>query len=117
DGGQRLLGMATYEDAAAAVQDALDTSGAAGSEFREVAVVARGIADAARLLSSHYTLVITNVPYRKGAELAPRLRAYLQSHYQEGAENLATAFLLRLKEMSAPGGTQACVTLSTWLYL
>jgi len=89
----------------------------ADDETRERAVAAAGMVKAAELLASEYTLVITNVPYLGRGKQDDTLKAHLEKHYKEGKADLATAFVMRCLDLSAPDGTVALVTPQNWLFL
>lgn len=84
---------------------------------RELAVTASGIARAAQLLASEFTLVATNVPYLVRSKQNTFLQTYTEEYCEDGAQDLATVFLRRCSEFTAPGGTHATVTPQNWLYL
>jgi hypothetical protein len=86
-------------------------------EQREIGVTAQGIAKAVELLVGKYTLVITNVPYRKGTDLAQTMREFTTSYFPESAGNLATVFLDRLTRLAEISGTVALVVLANWMFL
>ena len=88
-----------------------------GDEVAEMAVAAQGMAKAAELLGRRFTLVTTNVPYRRRTDLDDLLREYLDRNYPRSSDNLAFSFLERLNTFRQEGGTASCVILSTWLYL
>ena len=83
----------------------------------EMAVTAQGLAKAAELLAGQFTLVATNVPYLARGKYGEAMKDHIERHFNPGKENLATAFVLRCTELSAPGGTSALVSLQTWLFL
>ena len=78
---------------------------------------AASTARAAELLSSHYTLVATNVPYLARSKQTEALRDVAESHYPEAKADLATVFMERCRALVAPGGTDATVTPQNWLFL
>jgi hypothetical protein len=86
-------------------------------ETREIAVAAQGMAKAAEILNRVFTLIATNVPYRRRTDLENSLRDYLDQNYKNSCDNLAFTFLERLNSLREEGGTASCVVLSTWLYL
>ncbi|HCF57341.1 MAG TPA: SAM-dependent methyltransferase [Myxococcales bacterium] len=83
----------------------------------ELAVAARGVAAAAQLLARRYTLVITNVPYLLRRKQSPGLAKHLEHHFARGKNDLATAFLLRLRSLRTRAGAVATVTPHSWLFL
>lgn len=86
-------------------------------EVAELAVAARGIVDAARLLTSRFTLVATNVPYLGQRKQGPTLRQYVDEHHPLSKAELGACFIERGLSFCNPGGTVALVTLQTWLFL
>ncbi len=117
-GQQQELGIAGFEE----LRPLLDArllyeSTTAGTLQRELGTTARGIADAARLLSGQYHLVVTNVPYLLRGKQNARLQAHCERYYAPGAADLATVFLHRCRRFSADGGVYATVTPQNWLFL
>lgn len=85
----------------------------------DVALTAKGLLDAARLLDERYHLVVTNVPYlARGKQLEP-LRGYCEIHYPEGKNDLANVFLERCLELSSEhgAGVVQIVMPQNWLFL
>jgi len=78
---------------------------------------AREVAKAATLLAGAYTLVATNVPYLVRGKQSEFLRAWLEHTYPDGAADLATAFVVRLRDLTALEGAYAVVTPQNWLTL
>ncbi|OIP17743.1 MAG: restriction endonuclease subunit M, partial [Comamonadaceae bacterium CG2_30_59_20] len=66
----------------------------------DLAISARGLLEAARLLDARYHLVVTNVPYRAGLDLNEQLRTYIEQNFSTGKANLASTFLLRCLELA-----------------
>ena len=83
----------------------------------ERAAAARGMARAAQLLSSRYTLVITNVPYLARGKQGQALRAFCERNYSRSKNDLATAFLERSLRLCTEGGTASLVLPQNWLFL
>ncbi len=88
-----------------------------GTEQREAAVVAQGLARAAMLLAGQYQWVITNVPYRKRGDHCDTLRNFCGQHYPAGKNDLATVFLDRCLEFCVEGGTSSIALPQNWLFL
>jgi hypothetical protein len=88
-------------------------------EVWDLALSARGLLDAARLLAGQYHLVITNVPYKKLNELCDELRAFCDSNYSNVKGDLANVFLERCLELSLAGnlGVVQIVMPQNWLFL
>lgn len=87
------------------------------TDLHEMGIAAQGLLRAAELLTEHYTLVVTNVPYLGRGKQDIELKEHLEAHYPLGKADLATAFLLRCLEFCAEGGTTALVTPQNWLFL
>ena len=86
-------------------------------DTREMAVAAQGMATAAELLGSGFTLVITNVPYLGRAKMHGTLADYVDQYYREARADLATVFVKRLTQYCSEGGTTASVTPQNWWFL
>ena len=86
-------------------------------ERRERAVAASGIADAARLLASHYSLVATNVPYLGINDHDDTLRDFVSERYPLSKHDLATVFMERSLRWLTPTGSQALVLPQNWWFL
>lgn len=93
------------------------------SESREdhwdLALTAKGLLDAARLLEDRYHLVVTNVPYLVRGKQNDTLQNYCAVHYPEGKNDLANAFLERCLELSHDRGMGVVqiVMPQNWLFL
>ncbi len=107
---------AGFAEAKHLVEHALATESKDESQS-EFLITAKGLADAARILSRKFTLVVTNVPYliRNKQELA--LREFCKTLCPDGASDLATVFLDRCQQFCASGGTTAVVSPQNWLFL
>jgi hypothetical protein len=90
---------------------------AAEPERAEGAVAARGMADAAAILSNQYTLVATNVPFLGRGKQDATLSAYIERTDSDAKADLATAMLSRTLRMLKSGGTTAAVTPQNWTFL
>jgi hypothetical protein len=75
------------------------------------------VASAAKLLSSRYTLVVTNVPYLESRSQSLILREYLTRHFNTARYDLAAAFVLRCLDLANPGGGVATVSPQNLLLL
>lgn len=82
----------------------------------EGAVAARGMADAAAILSRRYTLVATNVPFLGRGKQSASLAAYIQRTEDSAKADLATAMLSRSLRVLISSGTIASVTPQNWLF-
>jgi len=98
-----------------ALEQALGTG--QNAEEHEAAVVAQGIARAAQLLSQHYHLVITNVPYLARGKQSQTLAEFCQTTCPTGKGDLATVFLDRCLALCHEGSTTSIVMPQNWLFL
>ncbi|NML45917.1 SAM-dependent DNA methyltransferase [Ramlibacter sp. G-1-2-2] len=89
----------------------------------DLALTARGLLDAARLLDTRYHLVVTNVPYLGRGQQCDLLRDYCDSHYPEAKNDLANVFLERCLELTCEPdgnvgtGVVQIVMPQNWLFL
>lgn len=89
----------------------------------DLALTARGLLDAARLLDERYHLVITNVPYLARGKQNDTLKAYCETHYPDAKNDLANVFLERCLELTKEGtggkgaGVVQIVMPQNWLFL
>ena len=113
--GHALL-FAQFEEVWPFLEKALAAEGK-DDETRELAVAARGVLAAARLLGRKFSLVATNVPYLGRRKQAAELANHLAEFYPEGAADLATCFIDRCTRLCSQGGTCALVTPQSWLFL
>lgn len=86
-------------------------------EMAEGAIAARGMAEAALILSRQYILQTTNVPFLGRGKQTPALADFIGRIYPEGKPDLATAMLARMAKLADHGGTLAAVTPQNWLFL
>ena len=105
------------------VNTANDASPAAPAERNDdawnVALNARGLFDAARLLDARYHLVVTNVPYLARGKQNDTLKNYCATHYPDAKNDLANVFLERCLELCRDHG-QGVVQIvmpQNWLFL
>ncbi len=114
--GQGDLLIAAFHELQPLLEKALEHETKDDAEH-EMAVTARGLAKAAQILSRQFTLVVTNVPYLGRLKQGTLLREYCETFYQKSKADLATCFMERSIQLSAPGGTSAMVIPQTWLFL
>lgn len=94
-----------------------------GSELQDeswdLALTAKGLLDAARLLDGRYHLVVTNVPYLARGKQHDTLKDYCEAHYPEAKNDLANVFLERCLELSRDqgAGVVQIVMPQNWLFL
>ncbi|MBL9141583.1 MAG: SAM-dependent methyltransferase, partial [Phycisphaerae bacterium] len=108
---------ADYETMLPFLADVMAEEAKGDSESFERAVAAQGMAKAAEILASEYTLVITNVPYRGRGDLNDTMKAFCEAKYSDAKPNLATVFVARILRWLAKGGTVGVVTPQEWLFL
>jgi len=88
------------------------------SDSSELGVIAQGIAKAAELLASQFTLVITNVPYLGRGNQDEVLQDYCERVHNEAKADLATCFVERCLSFCADkSGSTALVSPQNWLFL
>ncbi|ART55102.1 restriction endonuclease subunit M [Acidovorax carolinensis] len=108
--------------AQALAQESSDANSPHG-ELLELALSARGLLDAARLLQGRYHLVITNVPYLARGKQNDTLKAYCAQHFPDAKNDLANVFLERCLELAHPPqagqgtGVVQIVMPQNWLFL
>jgi len=83
----------------------------------EMAVTARGLAKAAEILSSRFTLVATNVPYLGRGKQVEVLQTYCDHAFPEAKADLAACFVDRCIKFCASEGTTSLVSPQNWLFL
>jgi predicted nucleic acid-binding protein len=82
----------------------------------EMGVTARGLAHAAEILASQFTLAMTNVPYLAGDKQSNTLSEFCERHFPISKRNLAYVFIERMIALLAPNGTVAAVCPQNWLF-
>ncbi len=87
------------------------------AEISEMAVAAQGLTKAARVLASHFTLIVTNVPYLGRGKQDEVLKDYCEQHHPRAKADLATCFIERCMAFCADFGTAAVVGPQNWLFL
>jgi hypothetical protein len=106
-----------YDELQPLLEKAL-TDDKADDAMHEMAVTAKGIAKAAELLSSNFTLVVTNVPYLGRGKQDEVMQDYCADVYPSGKADLATCFVERCLHLSQEsGGSVSLVTPQNWLFL
>ncbi len=85
--------------------------------WKETAIAALGLAEAAQMLSLEYHLVITNVPYLGREKHSHRLRRFCDTYYPLSKHDLATVFIERLLRLCSRSGSVCLVLPQYWLFL
>lgn len=83
----------------------------------ELAVAARGIVTAARLLTQQFTLVATNVPYLGRGDQTPQLAEFCARFHAAAKSDLATCLIQRILRFTREGGMAAVVAPRNWMFL
>ena len=85
----------------------------------DLALTAKGLLDAARLLDDRYHLVLTNVPYLARGKQHDALKSYCATHYPDARNDLANVFLERCLQLSRVDGAGVVqiVMPQNWLFL
>jgi hypothetical protein len=86
-------------------------------ESRELAIAAKGVLAAARMLAKQFTLVATNVPYLGRGKQSSDLAKYCEEFHAHAKADLATCFVDRCLRFCIDGGSVALVTPQNWLFL
>jgi hypothetical protein len=82
----------------------------------EMTVTAWGLAKAAEILSSHFTLVTTNVPFLGRPKQNDTLKAFCDRHHPDAKADLGASFIKRGLSFCVSGGNCAFVTPQNWLF-
>jgi hypothetical protein len=80
-----------------------------------MAVTACGLAKAAEILTSQFTLFATNVPYLGRGDQPEELRTFSDQFYPDSKTELATTFLENMVARAARGSSVAIVIPRIWL--
>jgi len=83
----------------------------------EMGVVAKGISDAAKMLSSKFHLIFTNVPYLAKGKQSKLLTSFTAKQYPSSRSDLSTVFLERCSDFCHDGGTYNVVLPQNWFSL
>ena len=86
-------------------------------EAHELAVTAHGLAKAAEILAGQFTLVATNVPFLTQSKFSSELKEHIYAFLDLAKENLASAFALRMADLTEKHGVIAFVSPQSWWFL
>jgi len=86
-------------------------------ESRELAIAAKGVLAAARILAAKFTLVVTNVPYLGRGRQADDLQQYCEEFYPDAKADIAACFIDRCLALAKRQGAVALVTKQEPLFL
>ncbi|PHV48378.1 restriction endonuclease subunit M [Janthinobacterium sp. BJB301] len=92
-------------------------SGERDDEVWDLALTARGLLDAARLLDMRYHFVVTNVPYLVRGKHSEFLRKYCEKHYPAAKNDLATVFIERCHALCLDNASFGIVSPQNWWFL
>lgn len=103
-------------DLEALLDEALRHEAARDEAVHELTVTAQGVARAAEILGSRFTLIATNVPYLKSGKQCSDLKTFAATYHKDAKADLATCFIERSLNLCADGGTAAVVSPQSWLF-
>jgi hypothetical protein len=86
------------------------------TDATELGIIAQGLTKAAELLSSQFTLVVTNVPYLGRDRQDESLKDFCECNFAEAKADLATCFIERCLDFCVQDCSTALVTPQSWLY-
>ena len=86
-------------------------------EWEETAIAAKGLTHAAKMLSTTYQLVVTNVPYLSRSRQSTRLTKFSADLFPRGKNELAYTFLERILPLVAAYGAATVVLPQNFLYM
>jgi hypothetical protein len=91
-------------------------AGEHNDEIVEMGIIAKGIARAATILSDHFYLVMTNVPYLTRSKFSDSLRRYTEKYHMKTNADLATAMIDRFYWLIKTNGVISVVSPQNWLF-
>ena len=77
----------------------------------------KNIINISKILSSKYTVNITNPPYMGSGKMNADLSKYVQKNYPDSKADLFATFMERLKELTIDNGYYALITQHSWMFL
>lgn len=109
---------ASFKDLQPLLEKAIESEKTkADYDLNEAAVAARGIVQAAKILTSKYSLITTNVPYLTRGKQNEELAKFCSYFYNDAKKDLALVFLKRCHNFVKSKGMVAIVTPQNWLFL
>jgi hypothetical protein len=85
--------------------------------YREVAVVAHGLARMSQLLAKAFHCIFTNVPYLALRKENKSLAEFTTNQYPRSKQNLGVVFIERMLSQLADGGVSFYVSPQDWTFL
>ena len=114
---QGELFVRKFADVAPLLTRAIGLERDGGESQDELAVAARGVVTAAKLLTQRFALVATNVPYLGRGDQASQLAEFCERHHPAAKPDLATCLIERILRFTADGGAAAVVAPRNWMFL
>jgi hypothetical protein len=75
------------------------------------------IINIARLLSSKYTINVTNPPYMGSGKMNPQLAKYVKKNFPDSKADMFAIFIERTKALTKNNGYYALITQHSWMFL
>lgn len=115
------LATSSYESLATLLRKALATERKANQINEEddrwdLAISARGLLEAAHILTQQFHLICTNPPYLSRGGYSDDLKKFIDASYPDGKADLSTAMALRCKELLLPLGMLQLVMPQNFLF-
>lgn len=116
------LFTADYHQLRTLLEQALSAEASAATashteEHWDLALTARGLLEAARLLDTRYHLVTTNYPFLGTRKQVAKLRDYCSLLYPKSKHDLSSCLIERSSDFLNDGGTLAFVSPQNWYFL
>ncbi|WP_404974948.1 BREX-1 system adenine-specific DNA-methyltransferase PglX [Weissella paramesenteroides] len=86
-------------------------------EAGEMQQALRNMLPVAKILSSRFTIAITNPPYMPASKMPKDLKAYVTSNYVDSKSDLFAVFIERLAKFVGSNGLYAMITQHQWMFL
>lgn len=77
----------------------------------------RSMLPVAKILSSRFSIAITNPPYMQASKMPKDLKAYVTSNYSDSKSDLFAVFIERLAKFVGSNGLYAMITQHQWMFL
>ena len=79
--------------------------------------VLEGFLKPAQLLAANYDAVVANPPYMGGRGMNTKLKKFAKKNYVDASSDLSTCFMERGWSLAKISGTNAMVTMQSWMFL
>ncbi|WP_155288050.1 BREX-1 system adenine-specific DNA-methyltransferase PglX [Lacticaseibacillus zhaodongensis] len=70
-----------------------------------------------KILSSHYTVAVTNPPYMGSGKMPSALQKFVKKNFPNSKSDLFAVFMERLHQLAAQAGYYAMITQHQWMFL